>query len=146
MSDVKIEFVPIGVVRNGLTNDEVKKSWPNGVEADIEVFPLYVEALDGIDVLTHLMVLFYLDKITEEERKILKVRPRRLIKHGLRPEDLPLRGVFCLDSPIRPNPIGLTIVRLLGRNQNILRVSGLDAYNGTPVLDIKPYKSDRCNI
>jgi tRNA (adenine37-N6)-methyltransferase len=146
MNDMRIEFDPIGVVRTNLTNDEVKKSWPNGIEAEIEVFPSYVEALDGIDALTQLIVLFYLHEITEDERKILKVRPRRLIRQGLRPEDLPLRGVFCLDSPLRPNPIGLTIVRLLRRNQNILRVSGLDAFNGTPVLDIKPYKSDRCNI
>ena len=145
MNDLRIEFVPIGIVRTDLTNAEVKKSWPNGIEAEIEVFAEYAEGLDGIDALTHLMVLFYLHEITEDERKILKVRPRRLIRHGLRPEDMPLRGVFCLDSPIRPNPIGLTIVRFLERNRNVLRVGGLDAYNGTPVLDIKPYKPDRCN-
>jgi tRNA-Thr(GGU) m(6)t(6)A37 methyltransferase TsaA len=145
MNDLRIEFVPIGIVRTDLTNAEVKESWPNGTKAEIEVFAEYAEGLDGIDALTNLMVLFYLNEITEDERKILKVRPRRLIRHGLRPEDMPLLGVFCLDSPIRPNPIGLTIVRFLGRNRNILRVSGLDAYNGTPVLDIKPYKPDRCN-
>ena len=145
MEQSKIEFTPIGVVRTNLTNSEVKASWPNGIEAEIEVFTAYADGLDCIDAQTHLMILFYLNEITGEERKILKVRPRRLVRCGLRPEEIPLRGVFSIDSPVRPNPIGLTIVRFMGRVGNVLKVSGLDAYNGTPVLDIKPFRADRCN-
>ena len=144
MGDSKIEFEPIGVVRTKLSNDAVKESWPNGIEAEIEVFGDCVEALDGIDAFSHLIVLFYMHETTEGQRKTVKARPRRFIRYGLRLEDLPLVGVFCLDSPHRPNPIGLTIVRLLGRKGNILRVDGLDAFDSTPVLDIKPYTPDRC--
>ena len=144
MGDFKIQFEPIGVVRTELSNDAVRESWPNGIEADIEVFGEYVEALDDIDDFSHLIVLFYMHETTEAQMKTLKARPRRFTKYGLKLEDLPLVGVFCLDSPHRPNPIGLTVVRLLGRKRNILRVDGLDAFDSTPVLDIKPYTSDRC--
>jgi tRNA (adenine37-N6)-methyltransferase len=144
MRDLRIEFKPVGVVRTSLSNDEVKGSWPNGIEAEIEVFEDYVEALDGIDAFSHLIVLFYMHETTEAQRGTLKARPRRFIKYGLRPDDLPLVGVFCLDSPHRPNPIGLTIARLLGRDGSILRVDELDAFNHTPVLDIRPYTPDRC--
>ena len=57
----------------------------------------------------------------------------------MRREDLPLVGLFATRSPRRPNPIGVTTVRLLERRGNVLRVLGLDALDGTPVLDIKPY-------
>ena len=144
MNDLKIEFKPVGVVRTKLSNNEVKENWPSGVESEIEVFKDYAEALDGIDGFSHLIVLFYMHETTAEQRKTLKVRPRRLTRYGWKLEDLPLVGVFCLDSPHRPNPVGLTIVRLLQRNGNILRVAELDAYDHTPVLDIKPYTPDRC--
>lgn len=144
MGDSKIEFEPIGVVRTKLSNDGVRESWPNGTEAEIEVFGDCVEALDGIAAFSHLIILFYMHETTEAQRKTLKAKPRRFIKYGLRVEDLPLVGVFCLDSPHRPNPIGLTIVRLVGRKGNTLRVEGLDAFDSTPVLDIKPYTPDRC--
>ena len=68
------------------------------------------------------------------------MKPRRLVNRGFKLEDLPLLGVFALDSPTRPNPIGLTLVRLLERNGRFLKVSGLDFFNGTPVLDIKGYR------
>lgn len=144
MEDYKIQFEPIGVIRTNLSNDAVRESWPNGIEAKIDVFGEYVEALDGIDGFSHLIILFYMHDTTEEQRKTLKVRPKRFVKYGLKLEDLPLVGVFCLDSPHRPNNIGLTVVRLLERKGNTLRVDGLDAFDSTPVLDIKPYTPDRC--
>ena len=144
MGDSKVEFEPIGVVRTKLSNDAVRESWPEGIEADIEVFGDCAEALDGIDAFSHLIVLLYLHEATEEQRKTLKSRPRRFLKYGLSLEDLPLVGVFCLDSPHRPNPIGLSVVRLLEKKGSTLRVDGLDAFDSTPVLDIKPYTPDRC--
>ncbi len=144
MGDSKIQFEPIGVVRTKLSNDAVRESWPNGIEAEIEVFADYSEALDGIDDFSQLIILFYMHETTETQRQTLKVRPRRFVKYGLKLEDLPLVGVFCLDSPHRPNPLGLTVVNLLGRRGNTLIVGGLDAFDSTPVLDIKPYTPDRC--
>jgi tRNA (Thr-GGU) A37 N-methylase len=70
----------------------------------------------------------------------LKVKPRGFVKLGLKLAELPTLGVFALDSPTRPNPIGLTLVRLNRIEGRRLRVSGLDCFDGTPVLDIKPYQ------
>jgi tRNA (adenine37-N6)-methyltransferase len=71
----------------------------------------------------------------------LKVRPKRLVRFGIKLEDLPLVGVFALDSPTRPNPIGLSLAELRERNGRNLVVTGLDYFDGTPVLDIKPYQT-----
>jgi tRNA-Thr(GGU) m(6)t(6)A37 methyltransferase TsaA len=90
------------------------------------------EALQGITDFSHLYVLFFLDKITKRQREKLTVHPR-----GRR--DLPLVGVFSARTNLRPNPIGLTLVELLSVESNILTVRGLDAFDGTPVLDIKPF-------
>jgi tRNA-Thr(GGU) m(6)t(6)A37 methyltransferase TsaA len=141
---MEIKLKPIGYVRTRLTDDEVKEHHPHGAEAEIEILEEYSEALDGIDGYSHIILLFYMHKVTDEQRATLKARHRRLTKLGFKPEELPLVGVFCLDSPHRPNPIGLTIVRLLERRGNILKVEGLDAFDGTPILDIKPYTPDRC--
>lgn len=140
---MEISLRPVGFVRTRLRDEEVRDSWL-GVEAEIEVLEEYEGGLDGIEGFSHLMVIFYMHKVSEEERKVLKVRFRRLAARlGLSPEELPLVGVFCSDSPHRPNPIGLTIVELVERRGRVLRVRGMDAYDGTPVLDIKPYTPDR---
>jgi tRNA-Thr(GGU) m(6)t(6)A37 methyltransferase TsaA len=144
MKDRIIELKPVGVVKTALSDDEVKENWHGGIEAEIKVFDEYSPALDGIEGFSHIILLLYLHETTEAQRKTLQARPRRFLKYGLKLEDLPLVGVFCLDSPHRPNPIGLTIVRLAARNGNTLKVGGLDAFNDTPVLDIKPYTPGRC--
>jgi tRNA-Thr(GGU) m(6)t(6)A37 methyltransferase TsaA len=144
MRDRTVQLKPVGVIRTVLSNDEVRESWHEGIEAEIEIFEEYAPALDRIEGFSHLMVLFYLHETTGAQRKTLQARPKRYLRYGLRLEDLPLLGVFSLDSPHRPNPLGLTIVRLLSRQGNILTVGGLDAFNDTPVLDIKPYTSERC--
>lgn len=143
MNLFNIELNPIGFVKTELSDDEIKNKMFCGFEAEIEIFEKYSEGLEGIDDFSHLLVLFYLHKVTKEQRKLLKVRPRRLVKFGLTLEELPLLGVFCLDSPHRPNPIGLSVVKLLGRKGRILRVEGLDAFNETPVIDLKPYSPIR---
>lgn len=144
MKDRTMELKPVGVVRTFLSNDKVRESWPEGVKAEIEVFEEYAPALDGIDGFSHLVVLFSLHETTMAQTKTLQAKPKRFLRYGLKLEDLPLVGVFCLDSPHRPNPLGLTIVRLLSRRGNVLTVGGLDAFNNTPVLDIKPYTPERC--
>lgn len=139
-----IELRPIGVIRTELGNEDVKASWSGGVEAEIEIYEEYADALEGVDGFSHLIVLFYMHQTTEEQRTTLKVKPRRFVRYGLDLEDLPLVGVFSVDSPHRPNPIGFTIVNVLERRGSILKVGGVDAFDGTPVLDLKPYTRERC--
>ena len=64
------------------------------------------------------------------------------MKRGLKLEELPTLGVFALDSPTRPNPIGLTLVRFLGRQGRRIKVNGIDFFVGTPILDIKGYRPE----
>jgi tRNA-Thr(GGU) m(6)t(6)A37 methyltransferase TsaA len=106
----------------------------------IEVYEEFAEALEGLDGFSHLFVLGYFNRLRPEQIGPLKVRPRGLLKYGFKLEELPLLGVFALDSPTRPNPIGLTLVRLVKRDGRRLSVEGLDLYDGTPVVDIKPYQ------
>jgi len=96
----------------------------------IEVSAEYAEALDGIEKLTHINVLYWMHRLTEKNRGKLKVHPRGDLNR-------PLTGVFATRSPVRPNPIGLTRVELLKRKGNVLFVKGLDALDGSPVIDIK---------
>ena len=94
---------------------------------EIEVFPEFAEALDGIDGFSHVIVLFHFHRSGAPK---LKTVP---------PGESRPRGIFSTRSPHRPNPLGLSVLKLLGRDGPVLRVSGLDLIDGTPVLDIKPY-------
>ena len=133
---------PIGVVHVEF-NDEIVKKSMGGVEGEIEVFEEYSEGLNGIDGFSHLIIVAYLHKVSEKQKMVLKVRFRRLTRFGIKLEELPEVGVFCSDSPHRPVPIAITIVRLLKRKEHILYVKNLDLFDGTPILDIKPYTPDR---
>ncbi len=106
-------------------------------EGVIEIYDEYKEGLDGIEEFSHLMILAWLHMVSEEERNVLKVRP-------MRSDNLPLVGVFCTHSPHRPNPIAVTIVRLIKRQDNLLYVEGLDLFVGTPILDIKSFSPRLC--
>jgi tRNA-Thr(GGU) m(6)t(6)A37 methyltransferase TsaA len=134
---------PIGFVRTEFAGEELRTRPISELEADIEILEEYADGLQQIDGFSHLLILFYMDKITAENRMRLKVKPRIVTKYGLNLEEIPQVGVFCLDSPNRPNPIGLSTVRLVWRKGRILRVRGIDALNETPVLDIKPYSPAR---
>ena len=85
-------------------------------------------------------MIVYFDRLRPEQVGPLKVKPRGLLKRGFTVEELPLLGVFALDSPTRPNPIGLTLVQLIRRQGNRLHVKGLDFFDRTPILDIKGYR------
>lgn len=136
-------FKPIGYVRTLHSDEEVKDSL-NGVEGHIEVLEEYSEGLRGIEGFSHIIVIAYMHKVREEARKTLVVKPRRLLKLGFKLEELPEIGVFATDSPHRPNPIAVSILEVVKLEKNKLHVKGLDLFNGTPVLDIKPYTPDRC--
>ena len=123
-------FSPVGVVRNA-----VKESQMGGwevVESRIVIRRSLEGALDGLEGYSHLIVLFWIDRVPEEERTATRIHP-------MGDPALPLLGVFATRTQLRPNPIGVSVVPLLGRKGNELRVRGLDAIDGTPVLDIKPY-------
>lgn len=137
----EVVFRPVGVVRTQASDDEIG-SEVGELEATIEIFPEFQEALDGLDGFSHIFVLSHLNRLRPDQIGVLKVRPRRLVRKGFKLEELPLVGVFALDSPSRPNPIALSLVRLLHRQGRELTVHGLDCFDGTPVLDIKPYRDN----
>ena len=139
---MKIEFISIGVVRTGATDDEVRTLARDARESELEIEPQFEPGLEGIDGFSHLFVLGYFHKLRPEQIGPLKVKPRGLLRRGFKLEDLPLLGVFALDSPTRPNPIGLTLVRVIKREGRRLTVRGLDFFDGTPILDIKGYRPD----
>ncbi len=126
----QITLKPIGKVRNSICKKK-REGWES-IISEIELAPKYAGALEGIEEYSHFLVLFWLSRVPPGARgKKLKIHPRS------RP-DLPLVGFFATRTQYRPNPIGLTQVQFLNRKGNVLTVKGLDALNGTPVLDIKP--------
>ncbi|MFQ6106659.1 MAG: tRNA (N6-threonylcarbamoyladenosine(37)-N6)-methyltransferase TrmO [Thermoplasmata archaeon] len=129
MKDIVIR--PIGHVRNEMKEKAPKIDYSE-VVSEVVVFEDFREGLQGIEEHSHAIIIYWLDRIPEDERKVLKVRP-------MGDSSLPIVGVFATRSPARPNPVGIETVEVLGRKGNILMVRGLDALDGSPVLDIKPY-------
>lgn len=124
----EIILKPIGFVRNGITAESTRQNWEN-VISEIIIQPELNEALDNLDDFSHIIVLFW----TLRNKKLsYKVHPKGST-------NLPLVGLLATRSPDRPNPVAHTTVELLERGANILKVKGLDAFDGTPVIDIKPY-------
>jgi tRNA (adenine37-N6)-methyltransferase len=124
-----IQFKPIGIVHNAMTEAHRDTRW-NDIESEIGVDDEWRDALDGLGEFSHIWVIFFLDRVNAPGS--LRVRP-------MRRDDLPLVGRFATRSPSRPNPIGICAAQLLEVRGNRLRVRGLDALDGTPVLDLKPY-------
>jgi tRNA (adenine37-N6)-methyltransferase len=121
----------IGLVKTEAVGDEVKDK---SRISQIIIRDELVKALEGIDGFSHIFVLFWLNQVSSKQRLTLKVHPRGRM-------DMPLLGVFATRTNLRPNPIGLTLVELLKVEGNTLTVRGLDAFDGTPILDIKPFDS-----
>jgi len=122
---------PIGVVRSPVKEPRMG-GWES-LESTIVVQDRWADALDGLEAFSHIVVVYWMHLVSEERRETTThVHPRG-------DPQIPLQGVFATRSPVRPNPIGLRVVALLERRGNVLRVRGLDAIDGTPVLDLKPY-------
>ena len=122
---------PIGVVHNSVKEPR-RGDWES-LESTIVVQDRWAGALDGLEAFSHIIVIYWMHRVSEEPREATThVHPRGDPR-------IPLQGVFATRSPVRPNPIGLRVVALLERRGNVLRVRGLDAVDGTPVLDLKPY-------
>lgn len=124
---------PVGHVSNEV-NEKMRHGWSR-VESVLTIDSELTESLDGIEGFSHIIVLFWMHRTTGDVPK--KVRPQG------KPE-MPLTGLFATRAPHRPNAIGIATVQLLERHGNTLRVRGLDAMNGTPILDIKPYLPKDC--
>jgi len=119
---------PIGIVRSQIKQSSRRDF--KEVISEIVVDSSLTEALDNLDEFSHIIVIYWMHQRSGATPK--KVRPMGNPEHAL-------MGVFATRSPDRPNPIGKATVRLLQRRDNILTVKGLDAIDGTPVIDIKPY-------
>lgn len=124
-----IELVPIGEIRTPYSSldDCPRHGRDDHAGAVLEVFPQYEDALLDIESASHLHVLYWLD-LAERSELVRKT-----------PHDRVVRGVFAIRSPVRPNPIGLSVARLVRREGTRLTVSGLDCLDGTPLIDLKPY-------
>lgn len=128
------KLTPIGVIHSIYkTRDEVTRSKRGDVISRIELFKEYEEGLCDVEGFSHIIVVSWMH---QSDFRGLKVKPLHF------PEES--RGVFATRHPDRPNPIGLSVVELVARKNNILEVRGLDMLDRTPVIDIKPYtEADR---
>jgi len=149
-----ITLTPIGIVRNDLAapqlvadGDGLKQNTGPGAAlkkfhdaADarslIVIREDLVDLLDGIEDYSHIVVLYWGHGITEEARSLRRVHP-------VGRTDYPLKGIFSTCSPARPNPVLMTVVRLWEKDGTTLTVSGLDAIDKSPVLDLKPYVGEQ---
>jgi tRNA-Thr(GGU) m(6)t(6)A37 methyltransferase TsaA len=120
----------IGVVRSPV-HEGIDEGW-GAVESEIHVDDAFARGLSGLEGFSHALVIFWMHQGAFDPANDLVRRPRGR-------EDMPPTGIFAQRAKHRPNPIGITAVRIVSVTGNVLRVKGLDAIDGTPVLDVKPY-------
>jgi tRNA (adenine37-N6)-methyltransferase len=122
-------MIPIGVIHSPFTEPKGMPIQPVFSQATgrVEVFPEYTGGLYDLEDFSHIILIYALHR---SEGYSLRVKPFL---------DDVARGLFATRYPCRPNPIGLSVVRLLSRRDNVLEVEGIDVLDGTPLLDIKPY-------
>jgi tRNA-Thr(GGU) m(6)t(6)A37 methyltransferase TsaA len=127
---MEISYRPIGVIHSPFTDIEgmpIQPTGASGIRGTVEVFPEFTEGLKDLEGFSHIVLLYHFHRVQEAK---LVVTPFM---------DSQPRGVFATRAPKRPNPIGLSIVKLLDIEQNILCIENVDVLDGTPLLDIKPY-------
>ena len=147
---------PIGIVKSKADKEVLKyseedikldldvamKQGSDLIRSKIVINDEYTDCLDGIEDFSHLIIFFWTHKVPEKARQIKRVHPAGIKK-------IPMKGIFATRSPVRPNPICKTTVKLIERKGNTLIVEGLDAIDDTPVIDIKPhlpFYDSPCNI
>ena len=120
---------PIGVIRSPFTDKGQTPIQPSRSQAigRVELYPEFAEGLQDIEGFSHIILLYVFHSSSDYT---LRVKPFL---------DDQWRGLFATRYPCRPNPIGLSIVRLLARHSNVLEIEGVDVLDGTPLLDLKPY-------
>jgi tRNA-Thr(GGU) m(6)t(6)A37 methyltransferase TsaA len=122
----------IGVIRSPFKKTEgtpIQPVYAAGAEGTIEIFPEFGDGLSDLDGFERIWLIYLFDRSSPTKLKVIPFR------------DNVERGLFATRAPSRPNPIGLSVVRLLGVDGLTLRIADLDILDGTPLLDIKPYIS-----
>jgi tRNA (adenine37-N6)-methyltransferase len=133
-----VTLTPVGVIHSehvepGRT--PIQPVCAQGSTGSVEVFPEYEEALADIEGFSHLHLIYWLHRAGEATNAVSGARSLKVVPFL---DDVP-RGIFATRSPIRPNPIGLSVVRLIERRGRELLIEDVDVLDGTPLLDIKPY-------
>ncbi len=125
-----MDMKPIGIVKSPVT-EQSDENWGK-VVSEIHVDESFAPGLRGLEEFSHLTVVFFMHQAAFNRSTDLIRRPQGRA-------DMPLVGIFAQRAKHRPNPVGITAVALIRVEKNVLTVRGLDAIDGTPVLDIKPY-------
>jgi tRNA-Thr(GGU) m(6)t(6)A37 methyltransferase TsaA len=129
---MSIELKPIGYVRTEAT--ELPRHWTvSDVEGRLVIDPQYQAGIEDIEPGQRLVVLFHFHRSPD-------FTPERLVQEP--PHRNARLGVFSICSPVRPNPLGMSVVRVLAVNDNVITVKGIDMLDGTPILDLKPHIID----
>ncbi len=154
---IPIQLTPVGVVRSEIktpmlsANDtglslemrmEKVKAYHRQVEEGIcalVIDPQWEELLDGIEGFSHVLVLYWPHLLDPARRTLRKVHP-------MGRKDMPVQGIFATCSPARPNPVLVSAVPLVARKGNILEVRGLEAVDGSPIIDVKPYSKSYLQV
>jgi tRNA-Thr(GGU) m(6)t(6)A37 methyltransferase TsaA len=127
---MKITYQPIGIIHSPFTDLSAMPIQPTSEASrsgHIEIYSAYAEGLKDLDGFSHLILLYHMHAVQGMKLRVIPFL-----------DTLP-RGVFATRAPSRPNPIGLSIIRLLAVQDRLLQVDDLDVLDGTPLLDIKPY-------
>jgi tRNA-Thr(GGU) m(6)t(6)A37 methyltransferase TsaA len=133
----EIRYKPIGIIHSPFKEPKGTPIQPisgKDVKGTVEIFPEYAKGLQDIEGFSHIILLYHFH-LSKNESLISKPFL----------DDTP-HGIFAIRGPNRPNPIGMSVVRLIKVNKTILHIQDLDIINGTPLLDIKPYIPDRIPI
>jgi tRNA (adenine37-N6)-methyltransferase len=146
----EMQITPVGIVRSDIKNpmlmagdsdlelqermEKIRKYHQKvkNCVCELVISPQWVELLDGIEGFSHILVLYWPHLIDPERLKLQKVHP-------MGRKDLPPQGIFATCSPARPNPVLVSAVRLIQHDESTLKVKGLEAVDGSPIIDIKPY-------
>jgi tRNA-Thr(GGU) m(6)t(6)A37 methyltransferase TsaA len=127
---MEIVYHSIGVIRSPFSEPDgmpIQPCYAEGTEGEVELLPEYAPAVSDLDRFSHLHLIYHLHRASGYELKVVPYM------------DTEERGLFATRAPRRPNPIGLSVVRLLGVDGSRLRVADVDILDGTPLLDIKPF-------
>jgi len=126
----EIKYKPIGVIHSPFKEPKGTPIQPAGaknIDGTVEIFPEYAEGLKDLEGFSHIILIYHFHLSKEAP---LKVSPYM---------DSKMHGVFAMRGPSRPNPVGISVVRLIGIEENILHIQDIEVVDGTPLLDIKPY-------
>jgi len=127
---MKTSYRPIGTIHSPFSEVEdmpIQSTGASKILGFVEILPELAEGLKDLDGFSHIILLYHFHRVRESKLMVVPFL------------DSQPHGVFATRAPTRPNPIGLSVVRLLSIDRNILHIENVDVIDGTPVLDIKPY-------